>query len=164
MIGADNVLSVRGESLCLGYYKGGVIESATNADGWFETRDQVEIDSNELYVRGRLGLMFVSGGENIHPEEIELALIDIPEIRRSAIVEIPDEIFGYRPVAFVAFETGASLDATKIQCLLRDKLPGFKIPDHIFEWPEQIPMDSMKTDRPALKVEARARVEAKKRI
>lgn len=116
----ENEVYVRGETLFKGYYN----EPSCFIDGWFPTKDLGKMGPNGLEILGRKDSMFISGGENIHPEEIELALLSHPEIKRAKVTSRFDEEFGKRPVATI--ETSLQLD--EIREYLQSLLPRFKIP------------------------------------
>ena len=78
--------------------------------------------------------MFVSGGENIYPEEIERALMDWAGIKRCIVVPVPDDRYGQRPVAFVAGADGTLPDRSFFKQALTN-LESFKVPDRFFSWP-----------------------------
>ncbi|MBF0512091.1 MAG: hypothetical protein HQL13_07185 [Candidatus Omnitrophica bacterium] len=89
-----------------------------------------------LTVTGRCDNMFISGGENIFPEEIEKALLKINGIEQAVVVPKEDKEFGHRPVAFLKFSNPLSKQEI-IRCLQAD-LPSFKIPIVFYPWPPQI--------------------------
>ena len=62
---------LKGAGLAMGYWRNGCVDPLTNAEGWFQTKDKGQWLDNELVIQGRLDNMFISGGENIQPEEIE---------------------------------------------------------------------------------------------
>ena len=78
--------------------------------------------------------MFISGGENIHPEEIELSLLQFPSIERAAVVAVKDPEFGQRPVVFIKSSVSAS--EHELRKFLEKNLPRFKIPELFLPWPE----------------------------
>ena len=132
-IADDSEILVRGETLFLGYIDGGEITPAVDSDGWFHTGDMGEFDPDgNLHVVGRRDNMFISGGENIYPEEIEAALLEIDEVVEAIVVPVKNPEFGYRPVAFVRTEP--------IRNITADDLPGlssFKIPIQFYDWPRK---------------------------
>ncbi|NIR44404.1 MAG: AMP-binding protein [Gemmatimonadetes bacterium] len=133
--GEEGELRVRGPTLCLGYLAAGRLVDPRGADGWLATGDLGRIDPGGLlYVLGRRDRMFVSGGENIHPEEIEEALESIPGIDEAVVVVAGDDEFGQRPVAFIACATPAPR-RPEVEAALRDRLPSFKIPDSFYHLP-----------------------------
>jgi len=91
--------------------------------------------------------MFISGGENIHPEEIEGALCHLPEITQALVVWVTDKTYGCRPVAFVKMKSGHLFDEQKIVTELSRHLPRFKIPIAFYDWPDDILTDQMKPNR-----------------
>jgi O-succinylbenzoic acid--CoA ligase len=138
---------VRGETLFAGYVEGEKIDRPLDADGWFHTGDLGELDeSGYLRVRGRSDNLFVSGGENIQPEEIEEALCRLEGVDEAVVVPVPDEEFGARPVAFVRTE---DVEPGDLASKLKPVLPRFKIPISFHPWPEEA-LRGMKADRVAL--------------
>ena len=114
------------------------MHSATDDDGWYHTRDIVQIDADRyITILGRRDNMFISGGENIYPEEIEKALEKLAGVAGALVVPVDDEKFGQRPVAFVRAQEGYDSDIIRFDDL-RTILPGYKIPLRIFAWDEEI--------------------------
>ncbi|MBN1467028.1 o-succinylbenzoate--CoA ligase [candidate division KSB1 bacterium] len=134
MLTPDGEILVRGETLCRGYVHGAIVQSIADGDGWHHTRDLGSLDaSGHVTIAGRADNMFISGGENIYPEEIERALERLAGIARALVVPIDDDKFGQRPVAFVEPQAGHAFDAIRFD-ELRMVLPGFKIPLRFFPW------------------------------
>ena len=132
-IGDQQEIQVKGSPLFLGYWNGLTIEDPRDHDGYFGTSDRGIIQNKALYPIGRVDQMFISGGENIHPEEIEqhFQQLDLFAI----VVPIPDERYGKRPLAFVLVDTISKSLHRQITDLLAQSLPKFKHPDHILPWP-----------------------------
>jgi len=152
----DGQILVAGSTLCLGRADGDQVQNP-RVDGWFPTGDLGHIDAQgRLHVRGRTDRQFVSGGENIQPEEIEAALERLDGIGRAVVVPVPDEEYGRRPVAFVRSDEGGVPDDWRDA--LAAALPSFKIPDAVHELPDAaIPTAvGMKVDRALLRRRARA--------
>ena len=144
-LAADGEILVRGRTLFAGYLQpGGTLERPDAGDGWFPTRDLGRWEQvggrQMLRVVGRKDRQFVSGGENVQPEEIERALLALPGVDEAAVVAIEDAEFGHRPVAFVR---GTADVATVSRALT---LPSFKRPDAVYPWPDDAPA-AMKVDR-----------------
>jgi O-succinylbenzoic acid--CoA ligase len=91
--------------------------------------------------------MFISGGENIHPEEIEGALYRVTDASEVIVVPVEDEEFGFRPVAFVRLQGDVEIDEAKIISHLERYLPRFKIPVCFFQWPQQMTDARLKPNR-----------------
>ena len=152
-ISDDGEILVRGETLFAGYLEGEAIDLPVDADGWFHTKDLGELDAEGyLRVRGRKDNLFISGGENVQPEEIEEALCLLEGVEEAVVVPVPDPEFGSRPAAFVR-TTGGLVEPTNLAQALEPVLPRFKIPVAFYEWPEGI--GDMKADRIALAERAR---------
>ena len=150
-ISEDGEILVRGETLFVGYVDGEKIDRPIDAEGWFHTGDLGMLDEEGyLHVRGRRGNLFISGGENIQPEEIEAALCRLAGIDEAVVVPVPDQEFGHRPVAFVRTEDGKPRDVVPE---LEKVLPRFKIPIAFHPWPEGAV--GMKVERTVLGERAR---------
>lgn len=131
-LAADGEISVKGKTLFQGYYNEGKIEIPLE-EGWFATKDLGRWTADEkLEIIGRKDNLFISGGENIQPEEIEAELKKITGIYQAVVVPVDDDVFGARPVVFL--DKLYSLE--EIQVVLKDKLPKYKIPIKIFLLPE----------------------------
>ncbi len=101
-----------------------------DSGGFFKTADSGTIDEQgNLVIFGRMDGIFISGGENISPQEIENALLTLDGIITAMIVPVPHHEYGLTPWAFV--ETSASFDEKSIIDRLRKKLPGYKLPKRI---------------------------------
>jgi O-succinylbenzoic acid--CoA ligase len=151
--GAREVL-VRGDTLFAGYVEGDELERSTDEDGWFHTGDLGDLDrEGYLRVLGRKDNLFISGGENIQPEEIEDALAQLEGVKRAVVVPVPDAEFGERPVAFVLMaDGGAAPDG--LASALEEELPRFKLPIAFYEWPEDADPGRAKVDRPFFRARA----------
>lgn len=101
-IADDGEILARGECLFMGYLSGGSMQPSRDCEGWFHTSDTGTVSrEGMLTVLGRKDNMFISGGENIHPEEIEMALMAVAGIEDALVVPAPDREYGLRPVAFI---------------------------------------------------------------
>lgn len=147
-IAEDGEILVGGKTLFSGYLEDGEVEPAVDTDGWFHTRDSGYLDADgNLIVTGRMDHMFISGGENIQPAEIEKALESLPEIIRAIVVAVDDREFGKRPVAFIQLKPNSELNEDLIKENLRNTLAGYKIPKSILPLPTEILATGLKPDR-----------------
>jgi len=138
-IAPDGEILVKGKTIFKGYVNGDSIEPALDTESFFHTGDTGSLDEGgNLHVTGRKDLMFICGGENIHPEEIERALKDIEEIEQAVVVPVDDPEFGKSPAAFIKTKDNLPLDREEIKTTLRKTLEPFKIPKEFFPWPEAI--------------------------
>lgn len=148
LISEEGEILVRGATLFAGYLREGGPDLPLDDGGWFHTGDLGEMDAGGyLKVSGRRDNLFVSGGENVQPEEIEAALCRIEGIEEAVVVPVPDREFGARPVAFVRLTGGAGDPARALEPVL----PRFKIPIAFHDWEGA---GGMKPDRVALKERA----------
>ena len=146
-LGDDGEILVRGETLFKEYLN---VDFMIDKDGWFHTSDIGSIDSDGyLSVIGRKDNMFISGGENIYPEEIESHLMNSSQFIKAVIVESEDEKFGFVPVLF--YDSDNRIEPETIQQYLSDKLPKFKIPKKIYNFPKDYKPAGMKVDRKFLR-------------
>lgn len=152
-INDDGQILVAGSTLCLGMIDDGGLREGRE-DGWFPTGDVGHLDAEgRLHVHGRMDRQFVSGGENVQPEEIEAALERIDGIDRAVVVAIPDEEYGRRPVAFVRSEGGGEVPEGW-EMSLETVLPRYKIPDAAHPLPTAALQSQMKVDRELLRKRA----------
>ena len=136
----DGEIQVRGKTLFWGYWKDNELKHPLTDDGWFATGDVGHWDEKErLVVLGRKDRMFISGGENIFPEEIECVLERMPQVIKAAAVPVPDTRFGQRPLAFVQVTLWQVKMERQFKAELRKFLPGYKIPVRILPWPSDAP-------------------------
>lgn len=104
------VLQIRNGALMSGYHNRPDVPSPLTDDGFYHTKDLFQRDADGFYFFvGREDDMFVSGGENLYPRAIEIALESHPEVSQAAVVPVPDRIKGTKPVAFVVRVAGSSI-------------------------------------------------------
>ena len=128
---------------------------ALTPDGWYHTGDVMRRDENGfVYFVGREDDMFVCGGENIYPGEVEGMLERHPDIVQAAVVPVPDEVRGQKPVAFIVRRAGSQLTAEEVKQYALANAPAYQHPRHV-EFVEKLPLASTnKIDRKALIEEA----------
>ncbi|MGX2957294.1 o-succinylbenzoate--CoA ligase [Ursidibacter arcticus] len=131
---------VRGAGLGLGYWLNQQIVPFINVQGWFATKDKGYWNKqNHLVVEGRLDNMFISGGENIQPEQIEKILLSSGLIEQVMIIPISDNEFGFRPVAVVKFTELFNLQAVRLlEDFAKQHLEKFKLPIAYVPFPSHI--------------------------
>ena len=145
-ISPSGEILVRGKTLALGYFQDGSVQSLTDKNGWFQTNDIGSFNEHsELIVSGRIDNMFISGGENIHAENIERAMTALFNIEQVIVVPSPDKEFGLRPVAFVDGILPSDWRERILQLL-----PKYEVPVEIHTWPTKTETE-VKPDRIQLK-------------
>lgn len=122
----EGELLVRGKTLFMGYLKENKIEQPFNKEGYFATGDLASLDGDDFVFLGRKDNLFISGGENIQPEEIEQALLSHPDVLEALVLAKPDSEYGHRPYALIA--TKKPLEDEVLSDYLKTSLPKFKIP------------------------------------
>jgi fatty-acyl-CoA synthase len=148
-------LLVRGPNVFRGYWRNEPATARTLRDGWLSTGDVAERDDEGFYwIRGRLSDMYISGGENVYPAEVEEVLAGHEAVTEAAVIGVPDQRWGETGMAFVVTRSGASVEPTSLTGYCRDRLAAFKIPAH-FRFPAELPrLTSGKVDKVALRREA----------
>ena len=120
---------VRGPAVMRGYWKD---YSGLTADGWFRTGDLARVDEEGFYwVVGRSKDVIISGGENIHPAELENVLADCPAIAESAVVGIPDAKWGEAACAAIVLKPGSMLVESELSKLFESRLARYKHPRRV---------------------------------
>jgi fatty-acyl-CoA synthase len=123
---------VRGPILMSGYWKRPDLTKKVIKDGWLYTGDLARMDEDRyVYIVDRKKNMFISGGENVYPAEVEKALFSHPAVLDAAVIGIPDKKWGEAGKAFIEPKEGHSITADEIRTFLVDKLARYKIPQYI---------------------------------
>jgi 2-furoate---CoA ligase len=112
-----------------GYWNRPDADAKAIRDGWYHTGDVGRIDEDgDLWVVGRVDDMVLSGGENIHPVEVEDVLARAPGVHEVAVVGAPDDRWGQRVVACVVADEGVTPEELDAFCLASESLARFKRP------------------------------------
>lgn len=133
--GNPGELLLRGPHVFGGYFRNpDATRAAIDAEGWLHTGDMLRASpSGEgWFVVGRKKEMFISGGENVYPAEIERALLEHQGIAEAAVVSVPDPKWGEAGVAFVVMRASEPLDAAALRTFLRGRLAAYKVPRTFF--------------------------------
>jgi fatty-acyl-CoA synthase len=122
-------LVVRGPSVFPGYWRNPDATARAFADGWLLTGDVAERDDEGCYaIRGRLKELYISGGENVYPAEVERTLLEHEAVAEAAVVGVPDARWGEAGVAFVVATAPDALDRAQLAAFLDERLARFKRP------------------------------------
>ena len=154
--GEAGEICVGGKTLFAGYVANEgadeVLNKPLTANEDFRTGDLGWIDRKGcLHVRGRADRLIISGGENIQPEEVEAAIEQCDGVVRAAVVGIPDDKFGQRPVAFVEWKA----EPRDLDTDLRKKLAGYKLPKAVYQMPDDAVHPNIKVNYERLQSAAR---------
>jgi fatty-acyl-CoA synthase len=131
-------LEVRGPWVAAGYHRGAGQEKFTD-DGWFQTGDVVKIDQTGcIRITDRSKDLVKSGGEWISSVDLENLLMAHPAVAESAVIAIPDERWGERPMACVVLKQGQEATAEDLRTHLSRDFAKWQLPDR-FEFIDEIP-------------------------
>jgi 2,3-dihydroxybenzoate-AMP ligase len=160
-------LQTRGPYTIRGYYDDRAHDARHfTSDGFYRTGDLVRLtEDGNLVVEGRLGERILRGGEKIAPAEVEEHLCVHPWIRDAAVIGVPDEHLGQRSHAFIARTAGSPhLSNADVRRFLRERgLAEFKLPD-VLHTVEELPRTKVgKTDKAALREQARAALDSRQK-
>ena len=151
--GEAGEIQVRGDFVMVGYWRlPDATEDAFTADGWFRTGDlAVRREDGYLEIVGRMSEMFKSGGYNVYPREVELALEEHPSIAMAAVVSVPDPTFQEVGIAYVMASGDAVPSADDLRTFAKERLANYKIPKKIVVVDELPMLPIGKVDKKALK-------------
>jgi len=135
-------IRIRGPAVTPGYWRNEEETKKAFEKGWFKTGDAGRMDKDgTVWIVDRYKDMFISGGENIYPAEIENALSDMPEVAMAAVVGLDDEKWGQVGLALVQVRDGHSLSEDQVRDFCRERLARYKIPVYI-RFAEALPVSA----------------------
>jgi long-chain acyl-CoA synthetase len=148
----QGVLEMKCPAVMLRYHNRPDVPTPITADGFYITGDVFRRDENGFhYFVGRTDDMFVSGGENIYPADVERMLERHPDVAQAAVVPIDDEIKGQKPVAFVIRKAGRAPSEDEIKQFALANAPAYQHPRFVW-FVDELPLASTnKVDRVALR-------------
>ena len=128
--GETGEVLVRGFSVMAGYFEDPeATAAAIDADGWLHTGDLGTMDDRGyLKIAGRIKDMFIVGGFNAYPAEIENMLLGHPAVAQAAVMGVPDERLGEVGRAFVVPRPGAAIDPDDLIAWCRERMANYKVP------------------------------------
>ncbi len=142
---------LKGPMVTPGYWRNPEASKKSIVNGYFYTGDLVKEDADGfLYVVDRKKCMFISGGENVYPAEVERVLRELPAVDEAAVVGVEDEKWGEVGKAYLSIRPGMEAKEDNVRRHCQAKLAGFKVPKYI-EFMIEIPKNgSGKIDRKKL--------------
>ena len=103
-----------------------------SSTGWFRTGDVLRVgDDGWAHVVDRVKDMYISGGENVYPAEVEAVAVQLDAVADCAIVGVPDPRWGEVGVAYVQLREGATLTEAELRAHLGANLARYKLPKHV---------------------------------
>jgi len=149
--GASGELLLKGPMVTPGYWNKPEASAKAIVDGWFHTGDMVIKDEDDyFYVVDRIKNMYISGGENVYPAEVERVMGTYPSIREVAVIGVPDEKWGEVGAAFVVLGSDETT-IPDIRIFCQSKLAKFKVPKYFHIVAELPKNDTGKLDRVKIK-------------
>jgi acyl-CoA synthetase (AMP-forming)/AMP-acid ligase II len=153
---ATGVLELRSPAVMAGYWRDPTRTSAAfTDDGWLRTGDLASIDERGLVrLHGRATDMYIRGGYNVHPAEVEAVLLEHPAVAQVAVVARPDEVMGERGVAVVVpADRRSPPNLDELRAFAAGRLASYKLPEHLLVR-DELPLTTMdKVDRRLLAAE-----------
>ena len=141
--GESGEIVVRGYNVMRGYFEDPLAtEQAIDAQGWLHTGDVGHLDdAGNLYITDRLKDMYICGGFNCYPAEIELQITQHPAVAQAAVVGAADKRLGEVGVGFLVPAQGEHPDRDELIAWCREHLANYKVPRHIF-WVDSLPLNA----------------------
>jgi acyl-CoA synthetase (AMP-forming)/AMP-acid ligase II len=133
--GTDGEIQLRGPQVFAGYWQDAAATAeAFTADGWFRTGDLGAIDPacGHLVIRGRTKELIISGGLNVYPREVELALEQHPSVAEAAVAGLPHPRWGEQVTAWIVPHPGAAVSEAELVAYARTLLAAYKCPKQVF--------------------------------
>jgi long-chain acyl-CoA synthetase len=158
-LGAEGVLEQKCPAQMNGYWDRPDLRPPLTEDGFYITGDVFRRDAEGFhYVIGRVDDMFISGGENIFPSEVEKVLETHPAVEQSAVLPVPDAIKGTKPVAFVVLRAGIAADEAALRAHVLAHAPAYMHPRRVWFLDALPLMGTNKIDKSVLAAWARERM------
>ena len=130
--GYEGELVIRGPNLMQGYWNRPEATKDAFEGGWFHTGDVARMDEDgDLYIVDRKKDMFISGGENVYPAEVENAIFELSQVAETAVIGAKDERWGEVGRAIVALKPGEQLTEEEIIEFLKERLAKYKVPKNV---------------------------------
>ncbi|MCV0397781.1 MAG: acyl-CoA synthetase [Rhizobiaceae bacterium] len=135
--GETGEICVVGPAVFAGYFENPDANAKAFRDGWFRTGDLGHMDDEGfVYLTGRSSDMYISGGSNIYPREIEEKILAHPDVSETAVLGVPDPMWGEIGVAVCVAKPGVDAGAIELDRWLEGKLARYKLPKRILWWDE----------------------------
>ncbi|NBJ13810.1 acyl-CoA synthetase [Microvirga arsenatis] len=133
--GVTGEICVCGPAVFAGYYNNPEANQTAFRDGWFRTGDLGHMDEEGfLFITGRASDMYISGGSNIYPREIEEKILAHPAVAEVAVLGVPDRTWGEVGVVVCALRPNQTLDEGELIAWLDGRIAHYKLPKHVFFW------------------------------
>ena len=132
---ATGEICVAGPAVFAGYFDNPEANAKAFRDGWFRTGDLGHMDAQGfVFITGRASDMYISGGSNIYPREIEETILTHPDIDEVAVVGVPDPTWGEVGIAVCVPRAGSTPSEEAMAAFLAPKLARYKLPRRFVFW------------------------------
>lgn len=134
-VGETGEICVTGPAVFAGYWENPEANAKNFRNGWFCTGDLGSMDAQGfVFITGRQSDMYISGGSNIYPLEIEEKILTHPDVIETAVFGMPDPKWGEVGVVICALKPNATLDGIILKAYLQERMASYKIPRHFYFW------------------------------
>ncbi len=156
--GDTGELLLRGPHVFAGYWNRPDETARVLEGGWLRTGDAArQDDEGRFHIAGRLKEMYISGGENVYPAEVEQALLDHPAVADAAVVGIPDERWGETGLAAVVIDPGREISGDELAAFAAERIARYKVPRRFLLLDELPRTGAGKTDKKRIAEMARTK-------
>jgi fatty-acyl-CoA synthase len=133
--GMTGEICVAGPAVFAGYHDNPEANSKAFRNGWFRTGDLGHMDdAGFVFITGRASDMYISGGSNVYPREIEEKILMHPDVTEAAVLGVPDATWGEVGIAVCVLRPGAVLSETALSAWFEDKVARYKRPRQFIFW------------------------------
>jgi len=141
-VGQTGELLIRGPNLMQGYWNRPEATVEAFMEGWLHTGDLARMDEDgDLYIVERKKDMYISGGENVYPAEVENTIFELPQVAEAAIIGVKDKTWGEVGQAIVVLKAGQKLTETEVLNFLKGRLAKYKVPKSVI-FVDQLPRNA----------------------
>ncbi|MFG6667308.1 acyl-CoA synthetase [Halomonas sp. HNIBRBA4712] len=135
--GETGEIAVIGPAVFAGYYNNDEANQKSFRNGWFLTGDLGHMDDEGfVYLTGRVSDMYISGGSNIYPREIEEKLLSHPAVSETAVLGVPDPVWGEVGMAVCVFYPDQHVEISSLNAWLSERVARYKVPKSYVIWSE----------------------------
>jgi acyl-CoA synthetase (AMP-forming)/AMP-acid ligase II len=130
--GVPGEVIVQGPNVMAGYWNKPEETAKALDGGWYHSGDIAVVDEDGyMYIKDRIKDMYISGGENVYPAEVENALLSVPGVQEAAVIGVPDDKWGETGRAFVVLTPNAQVTSAAMREELKQRLATYKVPRDI---------------------------------
>jgi fatty-acyl-CoA synthase len=141
-VGQTGELLIRGPNLMQGYWNRPEATAEAFTERWLHTGDLARMDEDgDLYIVERKKDMYISGGENVYPAEVENTIFELPQVAEAAIIGVKDKTWGEVGRALVVLKPGQKLTEAEVLNFLKGRLAKYKVPKSVV-FVDQLPRNA----------------------